>query len=84
MHVRDYTCIPIFFVEETIFRFTLDGLSMAQMVIPDNIKPPFTQILCKFIIAVNVLHHAMAHLEHRFYLPFRFPLNRMDFRIPIL
>ena len=84
MHITEHTCISVLFIKESVLRLALNRLSMSEMVISHDIPAPAAQILCKFIISLDILYHSVAKLQNGTYVSFRFPFDRMDLRVSVL
>ncbi len=50
-----------------------DGIAMAYVVVAKDHEALGVQKLCKLLVALNVLHHAVNQLQRRHRLTLRFP-----------
>ena len=78
MYVAYYILVAFCLIKISIIGFILYGLPMPQMVMAGHVIPAFRQIFAQFPVSFYILHHAVANLQHAFYLTFRNPFHRVD------
>lgn len=78
MYVAYYILVAFCLIKISIIGFILYGLPMPQMVMAGHVIPAFRQIFAQFPVSFYIFHHAVANLQHAFYLTFRNPFHRVD------
>ena len=81
--VCDDTFIAVRMFEVAMLVIADHRLSVAQMIISNDINAMLIEILRKPIISSDIFHHAVADLQNSPNRALRDPFQRMDGRLPV-
>ena len=83
MYVAYYILVAFCLIKISIIGFALHRLPVSQMVMAGHIIPAFCQIFAQFPVPLYIFDHAVADLQHAFYLSLRHPFHRVDLGLAI-
>ena len=78
MDICDDTFVAIWMCKVSVLIVCDDGCTVAEVIIGDHIVALISCVLCKIIVSICIIYHAVADLQNCFRRVFRFPDNCMD------
>ena len=78
MNISNNTFIAVWVSEITVLVVGNNGCAMPKVIVGDHIVTLSGSMLCKIVVSVCVINHAVTNLQDRFWCTFRFPDNRVN------